>query len=424
MSSPLSPPSLLLLLLCTAPACAFDGSGVGDGDGGPTDGDPDADVNAPDADPTAPDASGCESWPAVNISPCNGALPAPAALTLAGGRHRYSTTSGLLTGPGGDTSTPPSIIHAQNAGAPVRALVLSSLVISGDAELFVEGDRALLVVVHGDATVDGTIDVSAGRDELTKLGIPGPGANDAACAAATIVDGEASSGNGGGGGGGGGGYGEDGADGGDGQGMGHGGKGAKGPKNGGDTIEPLRGGCAGGVGGDDSDDQADGGGAAGQGGGALEITARGTITIAGTLAAGAVGGTAAQLVRGGGGGGGSGGAILLDGDVVVVTATASLCANGAGGGEGGQLGLLPSQDGSDSLCSSTRAPGGALELSGGNGGSGGAGGGGGRKGTAGTNGATEAGGGGGGGSSGRIRARGRTTRTLDDAALVSPPATP
>jgi len=406
---------ILGLLVAGAPACFFDTSGLGNGE-------PDAAGGTSDAlrDATI-DAGPCTSWVAPNIDPCDPALPAPAVLSL-NNSAVYDTDSGELTGPGGAT-TPPSAVVAQPSGAEVRALNLTSLDINGNGSLTVTGTKPLLIIVHGDATIDGAIDVAARSSGDAATSTPGPGGN-LACGNS---EGHAGSNAdpvslGGGGGGGGGAYGENGGDGGDGGGNSGGARGGRGTKNGDADISPLRGGCPGGAGGTDGNVTPNAGGRRGDGGGALEITVQGALSVSGTIDAGGSGGGTHSAVRTGGGGGGSGGGILLDGDATVVTSTAKVCANGGGGGEGGQVGQ-DSEGGGQGTCSETTAAlGGNTSADGGDGGDGG------RlgalAGTSAKNGSNNAGGGGGGGGVGRVRITGRTQRTIDPASIVSPTPAP
>ncbi len=400
------------VVLTQVMACTFAPSGAGDGQA--------ADAAADAAATIDTAAASCASWNPPNVDPCDPRLGEPAVLDFDGGAFGYDTDTGALTSLVSQLPVPPGALVEQGDGTIVRVVNVASLRVSGSSTLTVTGAHALVFVVHGDATIDGVIDVSARLDATGTMFIAGPGGNDAArCVTGTGRPGEATpvGSAGGGGGAGGGGFAANAGDGGNGHGSGHGAGGGKGASGGGPSIEPLRGGCAGGKGGDDGDPSIDAGGHAGDGGGALEISARGDVVVAGAIAAGGSGGGAGALARSGGGGGGSGGAILLDGETVRILATASLCANGAGGGEGGQL-AVASQPGGMATCSQLRSTGGANQADGGDGGAGGAGAvpAGGNA----TNGTSNAGGGGGGGSVGRIRVRGRTTRTVDGAATVSP----
>jgi hypothetical protein len=402
------------LLLWALAGCAFDRSGVPGDDAPPIDA-----ARGPDGD--SPDgAVGCVPWDALNVDPCDGALPEPDTINLASGDFVYDTDTGTLSEQGGGDTTPASALLTQARGPEVRALNVRSFNIDAAGSLTVVGSRPLVIVVHGSASIAGTIDVSA-RVTGEGTSTPGPGGNSAECGNGAGEPGKPSTNaNAGGGGGGGGGFGDDGGDGGDGNGAGHGGKGGKGAKNGAADLVPLRGGCAGGAGGADALDPVNPGGRAGDGGGAIEITALGTIEVSGAIRAGGSGGATQLIGLGGGGGAGSGGAILLDADVAIVSASAALCGNGGGGGEGGQI-LETSEDGEPATCSETiEAQGGALSPGGGDGGDGGAlidl------TGDNATNGASGGGGGGGGGGVGRIRVRGRTTRDVPDAAIISPDA--
>lgn len=400
--------ALAHMVACLLPSCGFSLSPAAD------------QLDAPPVDvdgaPDAPDFFTCVTWSALNVDPCHASLSTPSVMMWSAGSYVLDTDAGTLALNGGTAQALPGGVIPQQSGSMVRVVNARSLTVATGASVSVVGMRPVVFVVHGAATIDDRLDASA------RFGVgPGPGGDDPAVCLATAT-GEASSGAGGGGGGGGGGYGGDGGDGGDGHGSGNGAKGAKGAKNGAAIIEPLRGGCGGGAGGDDSVPASNEGGQAGNGGGGLQLTARATIVVRGTLASngapGSAGGGIAR-VRGGGGGGGAGGAILLDGELVEILSSAALCANGGGGGEGGQLAAISSA-GVPVSCTETPAPGGATQPDGGNGGAGGAG----SSPNAGnaTAGASSAGGGGGGGGAGRIRIRARAqAATIDAAAIVSPP---
>jgi hypothetical protein len=381
-------------------------------------------------DAAGPDAVSCVPWNALNVTPCDAALGDPHDLTLLAGAYTLDTESGLLSG--AMSASLPGALIAQATGPMVRAVNVGQLSIASGATVSITGTHPLVFVVHGDATIVGTIDVSARSDVITEVSTAGPGADDAgACTGGVGADGQAATNVAGGGGAGGGGFGDLGGNGGSGNGAGAGSRGLHGNVTGDMTLVPLRGGCGGGHGGAGtvtlSGQMPGPGGRAGNGGGALEVTVRGLIDVSGTLkAAGSGGGPPPYpiiLVNGGGGAGGSGGAIVLDGDTVHVEASGALCANGGGGGEGGQSGAT-SAYGEDGTCSATvAASGGRVQADGGDGGAGG------RLGTTlgqpGANGSNSAGGGGGG--VGRIRVRERKTSTtgmIDSGAIVSPAATP
>lgn len=161
-----------------------------------------------------------------------------------------------------------------------------------------------------------------------------PGA-DVECGSGLGTNGDSDSNSNGYRGGSGGGYGGAGGDGGDAKGTT---RVAGGTANGTDSISPLRGGCSGGRGGRPAlsffRDGASGGGA---GGGAIQLVARTSITVSGTLSApGHGGGTyytpSCGTNQAGGSGGGSGGSIFLESPSISVTGNIS--ALGGAGGEG------------------------------------------------------------------------------------------
>ena len=69
----------------------------------------------------------------------------------------------------------------------------------------------------------------------------------------------------------------------------------------------------------------------------IQLTARFTISIGGTIHAGGAGGRGATGGRSGGGGGGSGGWIGLDAPSVTLNSGTTLSANGGGGGGVGYI---------------------------------------------------------------------------------------
>jgi len=180
------------------------------------------------------------------------------------------------------------------------------------------------------------------------------------------------------------------------------------------ALAPLEPGCPGGNGGDVNGFS----GTGGNGGGALELSAQGTIQIAGLVTVngdGGLGGPFSGSSGGGGGGGGTGGSILVEGAQVTVTGTAQLCAIGGSGGQGGAPGSNIGASGS--TASACLAPSG-----GGTAGSIGSGGLGGTKSApgAGLAGNTTRGGGGGGGAGGRVRIHSIATPSLDPNAPIVP----
>lgn len=236
--------------------------------------------------------------------------------------------------------------------------------------------RSIAFLVDGNVSIDGTVAIQgragvAGDGDITAsaLGRGGPGGFDGGAPTAVDADGNAgrgacggepgqiASGNGGpaGSGGGGGGHAAVGGDGGDGKSNGSGGDEDDGTVIAGGAggsaacaapaLTPLLGGAGGGSGGDGGDCGAACGWPGGGGGGALQISARGDLSITGSVAAG--GGAGAQMVlpvnfaRGGAGGGGAGGSVLLEASrLLLADALISVV-----GGRGGSAGAGPGGDG-------------------------------------------------------------------------------
>jgi hypothetical protein len=372
------------------------------------------------AEPPDAEVIECVPWSATNVDPCDQRLPAAVALELTGGAWTYDTITGALTG--GAVVAVPSALIPQDDGSSLRVINAERLVIPAAATIAVVGAHALVIVVHGDATVDGGISVSSSS---TPTPTPGPGASDAACAGSIGGNGSVGTGTSGGGGGGGGAFAADSGKGSDGGGPGRGDGGPKGNAVADADLSPLRGGCRAGKGGDLDLSPGDTGGLPGQGGGAIEITARGALAVTGQIAANGSAGRGGGT-RSGGGGGGSGGGILLEASTVALADTAALCANGAGGGEGGSAAITGTgAGGQNGLCAETAAPGGGETMPTGTGGNGGRGGAlADQKGGDGESAMDGSGGGGGGGSAGRIRIRAFAGEVdADDAMVVSPKAT-
>ncbi|MEQ8276345.1 MAG: hypothetical protein RMA76_25280 [Deltaproteobacteria bacterium] len=190
---------------------------------------------------------------------------------------------------------PPDLHVLSTADGELVLLTARRFEVTAAGRLDVRGSRPLLVIIDGNVLIDGEVTVAHATRSC-----PGTnGRND--------------------GGGGGGGFGTDGAPGGDADDRG-GGDGAS--ANGTPELVPLLTGCAGG----------DGNAPGGRGGGALEISASGSILVRGHVDAFGEGGRGGDR-RAAGGGGGSGGALLLEADVVTVEG--GLFANGAGGGQAG-----------------------------------------------------------------------------------------
>lgn len=310
----------------------------------------------------------------------------------------FAVTDSAVLSTGCAVPVPPFVIVPQ-AGAPSLVLFHApSMTITDGGSLTLTGTQPIAFAITGNIDISGALDVSGATSS-------GPGADDlVACANGFGLDGGTNGFPDGGGsprgGGSGGSFGLVGGTGGS-PGSGSNLGGAASAANGTLSLIPLRGGCRGGNGGG-----VRGPGEGGAAGGAIQLSAAGSLTVAGRVTSvGRGGGGADQaaeqpLTGPGGGGGGSGGAILLEGNLVHVTGHVST--NGGGGGEGraSQAGQ-GSSGAAGSPFSTTNASGGTGGSSGGNGGRGGA-----RAGdaTGGQSGqSTSAGGGGGGGSVGRIR---------------------
>jgi hypothetical protein len=243
------------------------------------------------------------------------------------GNGTIDTDSGAVTNNGQAVDVP--TVNGDNA----RVFLLKSLVLDQNAFVRVSGHFALVLLVDGDVTIRGTIDVSADAD------VPGPGSYLACLGRPTdLVDNVSN----GGGGGGGWTAGADGGRAGDGQPGAAGGAAAL-PEDG----QPLRRGCDGGLGGELG---AGGLSVAGAGGGAIQISSRGRIRlIGGAIDAGGGGARVYQLETGAtsisGGGGGAGGTILLEAPEVSLESVFVVLNVYGGGGSAAGLGLGEGSDG-------------------------------------------------------------------------------
>lgn len=303
----------------TALAVGGGGSDGGSGGSDASDGAIEAKIDAPI---DTPDACTMHPLPPVmNVDPASWKadfLTAPTWNCSAAGTTTIDLASGIA--PGGCVTTLDYTDNvAQSGGGPnVTVVRLQGLTVTNGHVLQFTGSRPVVLLVAGDVTIDsgGLIDV--GASGLTN----GPGGLDCMTQANGLGLVSTSGGYGGGGGG----FGT------------AGGQGGYNTVNGGDaqsgiTLAPLRGGCRGG----NSSSSATGVGGAG---GAIEISASGTITIGATSAAGisAGGGGAPAALAGsavGGNGGGSGGGILLVSPVVATFGTnGALFANGGAGSSG------------------------------------------------------------------------------------------
>jgi hypothetical protein len=339
-------------------------------------------------------ASYCWPYKPANYDPCTPTFDQDHPTT---GQKTFSANAPLDTDAASDTIA--------DGGVTYALYRYSSLTIAAGATLTIKGSRPALIIVDGDANVQGSIVVS-----------PNSAAVSSACGPSLDVGPVTTNYTAGGGGG------------------GYGGAGAGGgAANGNQKIGPLRMGCPGGASGTpkpvSNNSQAGANPApGGAGGGALELSVRGSLTIANTsivTANGAGGGGGDAHAKqsapcltmdmhgcnSGGGGGGSGGSILLEG--VTVNVMGSVCAVGGGGGAGGNEAGVGGDPGTTSTTC-TVALGGKNPVAGGNGGAAG-------PATAGANGG---GGyvsnGGGGGGEGRIRIR--ASGTLVNMGTVVPAA--
>ncbi len=273
---------------------------------------------------------------------------------------------------------------------------LTGLTLGAAGELRLTGTRPTILIVDGDVTIQGLVDLSGGCANGTPAcagpgggeGGVAPGGSAAGCGAGA-AGGDADGTNqvhayGAGGGG----FGTAGQ-------QGAGTQGSAGAACGTASLTPLIGGSGGGHGGNVVSTNLSGG-TGGGGGGALQITASGEITVgaSGTIDAGGAGGQGDPGTTRGAGGGGSGGAILLQASSVTITGV--VAANGGGGG--GHNAAGPGEDGTRS-ATPAKGFGTSSLYKGGDGGAG----------STAPAGAGTSHGGGGGGAAGRIRILGAQT---------------
>jgi hypothetical protein len=223
------------------------------------------------------------------------------------------------------------------SGREVCVLPTGQLTVSAGSTLTLRGARPLVILASGDVVIEGVVDASGDGTTPGPGGAPprmGPGAGGDGVTGADGTDDFSA--------GGGGGF------------CGAGGVGgASLPSPGGTAgatmmvgLEPLLGGSGGGQGGGRPDTLQ---GVGGAGGGALQISARGSIRGAGFIRAGGGGGGggrpgADRYEAGAGGGGGSGGGVLLEAADVQLSAIRSINVGGGGGG-GGNNSLTGAMDG-------------------------------------------------------------------------------
>jgi len=240
----------------------------------------------------------------------------------------------------------------QETGYPALGVFsLEAFTLPEGIDLRFRGAGVPVIIACTDVLIEGIVTVAARRSHDGELS-PGPGGFAAAAGPGAGVSGtNSSTGRSGGGGGGAfGGYG------------GRGGittyGGSGGSPYGNDELVPLVGGSGGGNGTDNDPNY----GMGGPGGGALQISALGSIVLdlRGIIEAGGLGGTGGDG-NGSGGGAGSGGGILLEAPTITVGSGAFVAANGGGGGSSGDyntgaLGL----DGQTGRADNTAAAGGAV----------------------------------------------------------------
>ena len=294
----------------------------------------------------------------------------------AAGTTTIDTTAGTVTSTSCNLCTldvTNNVTQTTAGGPSVMVVRLKGLTVSNNHVVKVVGNKPVVFLVAGNVVVDsgGKIDADAAA------GTAGAGGN-VSCGSSTGGAGTGSSGLNGSGGGGGGFGTNGGAGGSDGPAVG-----AAGVARGTAALTPLMGGCGGGTGGGYTCTP-------GAGGGAVEISASGTLTVTATGIVSANGGVGANGCGNdaGGAGGGSGGGILLV--APTVSTPGVVRANGGNGGDGQASG----------------SPGVGSTSSGANGGNGGNGGG--------------SGAGGGGGGYGRTLASAGTTTNACDSAPATP----
>ena len=340
-----------------------------------------------------PDAG---AWPVLNID-CNYAV--------------FDSDSAQFTGncPGQPAVSPQTV--AQFGGPNAVLMALGSLRVGDAGVLQLVGSRPVVFAVFGDVAVSGAILANSSLLGGT-LGAGGtaPGQSPTFCGARAGGIGPWTTTRGAGGGGGA--TASNGTPGGSG-GTSPTGTGTAGLADSNAGLTPLVGGCPGGEGGGSQAGLKVGPG--GSGGGAFQVSASGSVTIAGALSASGAGGGHGNNDYTGAGGGGSGGAILLEGTSVVVQSSATITANGGGGGEGAGVGIIAFDGEDGALASATPAAGGdGTTATGGHGGSGATG----DAGAGLAENGTEGGGGGGAGV-GRLRVNGYPACTLQAGALLS-----
>jgi hypothetical protein len=133
-------------------ACSFHPHGAS------SDASTDAGIDAPSGSDAA-DPGPCVTWDAVNVSPCDASLGILAIVSIGSGTFVLDTDVGELVG--GSVTTLPGALIDQTSGPELRVVNASELEIASAAMVTVTGAHPLVIAVHGDATIDGTLDVSA-----------------------------------------------------------------------------------------------------------------------------------------------------------------------------------------------------------------------------------------------------------------------
>jgi hypothetical protein len=300
----------------------------------------------------------CVQWKPHFFSPCEIGSP-NGPITLTSGIYTYNTTLGTLVD-ASSNAIAHSTFTVDQGGTPAWGMNVTNLVVESNATLRVIGTKPLIVAAWGTIEIDGTIDVSSPTPATTGQtpSNGGAGADPAACAMSTGGDGT---------------YNQNAAGGGRGGGFqGPGGLGgmtnvAPGGTKGAPVAVPhvVRGGCAGGSSGQAAISYG------GLGGGAIDLSAQMTLTMAGAIKAGGGGGEAAQPGKqAGGGGGGAGGFVGLEA-LTLSLQSGVISANGGGGasgdanggqaqnGQDGQPSTSAAQGGTGFACNSPGASGGA-----------------------------------------------------------------
>ncbi len=278
-----------------------------------------------DCDDTTDTILECADFPYTppNVDPSDYTPAAPVDFTGCSGTMTLNMENGGYNSNWTNCTTAPTPVEVtMSNGQPAYVLATEGWIQPAGVEVDpVDNDRALIILVYGDAVIDGVLD-AGGTD-----GGSGPGGNRDHCV--SIGTDGTGTGDGGGGGGGGGGMASNGANGGDGD-SGTNGTGGTSPT--GNGYQPLIGGCQGGWGGYGSNSSNSNWAGPGYGGGAIQVSVSGELDVGGSVWAGGGGGQRGDAAEGGGGGGGGGGTIFLQADDLIVDG--DLGANGGGGGGG------------------------------------------------------------------------------------------